>query len=222
MRTQTRILLGETSEDGYRDTEINTALNNAALKVATDLLCLQTHHDQTTVAYTEPTLDPDDGRTTGRYPLPTDFLALRDVQIQYGGIWYQLVRVGYDEFQARARTSTGGLAKIYRLETGATALGAGTPGDLWLYPYPDSDDYLLRIVHYQKPTAMTDDSDTSELPESAHMAVCYHAALVLSRKFKDRDLVNEMAALWIEEMDMLRKMVVQQDKTGPKYVRNVY
>jgi len=221
-RTQVRILLGETVGDGYLDAEINTALNTSNLILARDLLCLMTYREIETVAYNDPLLtDPDDIRKTGRYGLPDDFLSMVDVQVMDGGTWHILKNLRYDEFQERARTVQGGRPIYYRLEFGAVRLDSPKAGDLWLYPYPDAV-YTLRRVYMQKPTAMTLDTDTSELPEVAHLGACYHAAMVLSRKWKDRVLIQEMIALWQDEEKRIKGWVNVQDQTDAFRVRNVY
>lgn len=226
MRTQTRILLGETQQDGYTDAEINTALNNSCLILARDILSLQTYRDVTTDAYNDPLItDPKDGRKFGRYALPDDFLSMIDVQVYDAGIWYVLKRLDYDSFQLRARQAQGGRPQCYRMEFGAVRLDNPKAGDLWLWPYPDKlstdDPYVVRRVYMQKPTPMALDTDTSELPEVAHLGACYHAAMVLSRKYKDRVLIQEMIALWNDEEFRIKTWNNRQDNTGPFYAKVV-
>lgn len=222
MRAQIRILLGETQQDGYADSEINTQINVSCLLIARDILSLQTFRDVTTTAYNDPNLtDPEDPRVTGRYALPDDFLSMIDSQLLYGGVWYTLEPLTYDDFQARANRVQGGRPMYYRLEFGAVSLDTPKAGDQWLWPYPDGA-YPLRRVYFQKPTAMDDDEQTSELPEAAHQAACYHAAMILSRKFKDRVLIQEMIALWNDEEARVKKWVNTQDNTRALHVKNVY
>jgi len=219
IRAQARILLGETKEDFYKDSEINTQINYAALKVASETLANLTFGDALTVAGTQ------------RYPLPSDMLALKDVQIidgtvvngvpQSGANTWPLVINSYDKFQAKNTTVYPGRPTVYRVEFGSVGLSSVATGDIWLLPIPNGA-YTLRVVYYQKPTAMTDDAHVCELAEAAHEAVALRAAMILSRKSKDRNLITELAAMYNEHLTTVKKVLTLQDSTGPKYVRNVY
>lgn len=217
-----RLFLGETIEDFYKDSECNTVLNSSQLKVASLLICNRTHTNISLIAYNDPLLvDPEDSRKQGRYPLPLDFLSLKDVQILDGTDWYPLQHWDYDEYKRYARSISGGRPTSYKVEFGAVVPETPVAGDLWFYPYPDKP-YTAQVAYYQKPTAMDDDGDTSELMESGHLAVVYHAAMILSRKGKDRALVAEMGALYAEEVEMLKDLVGKQDQTGDVRMKNYY
>lgn len=223
MRDFVRIMIGETSQDGYLDTEINTILNISALKVATDLLNNLTFKD----------IAMEIGRE--RYALTSDFLSIKKVHLYDGAVIgedstetdisnatdYPIKILGYDEYQMHARTVFPGRPRYCRVEIGATRQTVSAPGDLWFRPIPDKE-YVARCVHFQKPTPMTDDAHITEVGESGHLAICYHTCMLISRKFKDRSLTNEMAALWQEEINLQKKLVNIQDRSGPKRQKNVY
>jgi len=225
MRETMRVLLGETIEDFYKDIECNKYLSVGQLKVASTLLCLQTHKNVETVAFNDPLLDADDSRREGRYGLPDDFLSLKDVQIKDGADWYPLTRWNYDDYKMYARNASGGRPTAYKPEFGSTSQGNPAPGDLWFWPYPDRsspDQYVYQVSFFQKPTPLDEDEDISELMESAHLAVCYHAAMTLSRKGKDRALIQELSALWGDEIAMLKDLVGLSDQTGDIRMKNYY
>ena len=149
MRENTRLLLGETVQDVYKDSEIDAQLNYGQLKVASDLLFNITYENTPTVTGQQ------------RYGLPNDFLALVDIQLNVGGElvsgdivggqMYALIPLSYDRFQAGNVTASTGRPTNYRVEFGATSMSNPSPGDIWLKPIPDSDDYIVRLVHRQKP-----------------------------------------------------------------------
>jgi len=221
MRDTVRVLLGETVEQGYKDTEINTMLNTAQLRVAIDTRALTTSTDITLVAYDGTFDDADDSRADGRYALPDDLLAMVDLELQDGPTKSWPSKVAIKELMRKYTTETGGKPYLYGVEFGATDQTAPTRGDIWFRPWPDKT-YTATIRYIQRPSKMDDDLDYSELPEFSHMAVCYQAAMLLSRKWKERDLMMDMAALYREEMASVATMVHQEDMTGTVTIRNVY
>jgi len=226
MREEVRVLVGETQEDGTLDAEINRHINLGQCAVAENAAVLFTHVLESTVAYNDPTLDPIDPRREGRYGLPQDFLKVRAIEVLDGNTWYPVQIYPYEKFRAHAtQTNNGGKMLYAKIEFGATSLDGDPPGDIWFYPWPDRaapDGYVYRISYTQIPTAMTDDGHISELPHFAHMAVCVWAALMVSRKHRDRGLINEMSALWQMEMDKVMRVVGSQRNDLPKRQINIY
>ncbi|MDH4038380.1 MAG: hypothetical protein OEV86_12960 [Candidatus Krumholzibacteria bacterium] len=225
MRETVRVLLGETVEDGVKDTEINTQLDNACVNVAIATKCLTTFANMETIAFDDAGLDPlDDNdipRIEGRYGLPDDLLAIQDVIILDGSVKTYPQKKDIHELERLYATVTGGLPRFYGVGFGSTSQTAPTRGDIWFRPWPDAA-YDVTIHYIQRPSKMDEDNDYSELPEFSHMAVCYYATMVLSRKWKDRELLSEMAALYRNEMNEIQTMVHQQDMTGSGQIRNVY
>ena len=225
MRETIRVLLGETSADGFRDDEINTQINLATMNVAMASKCLTTFSDIIMIAYNNPLLDPGNEDHVpiidGRYGLPDDLLAIQDVVILDGSVKMYPQKKDIHELERLYATVTGGLPRFYGIGFGSTSQAAPTRGDIWFRPWPD-DAYMATIHYIQRPSNMDDDADYSELPEFSHMAVCYYATMVLSRKWKDRELLSEMAALYRNEMNEIQTMVHQQDMTGSGQIRNVY
>jgi hypothetical protein len=107
-----------------------------------------------------------------------------------------------------------GQPAFFKFEPGATAISgtaAGLAGDLWLYPVPDQV-YTLRYYFYQRPTALANNTDISELPESLHWAVVYHTTAMLALKNDDQ---NKHALLMIQydrAIIRAKKWLVQQDR----------
>lgn len=225
MRSTVRILIGETKQDFYRDTEINDCLYNGSIIIARDILANQTFGSIQTVAWNDPLLSPTDSRNEGRYGLPNDFMSLGDAQLLDGTVWYNegqgFDRLSADKFRSVSRYVQGARPQYFKVERGSTSLSAGTPGDIWLWPYPDKV-YTLRLSYRQKPTKMDDDEDICELDEAAHMLVCYHAAMIVSRKSKDRGVISEMASLYAAEKRDVLEYVGRMDLTGSIEVDDVY
>jgi hypothetical protein len=211
IRTTARMLLGEGVADGYVDTNLNTMINNSCLHVATKTLCLFTYKDIPSVASQE------------QYGLPNDLLSLKDVQLFVSGYKYQLRRLSYDEYEDYAHgTATEGRPEVFRSEFGRTDLAGGKAGDIWLRPIPDVATYTIRRVYYQKPSVMSNDGDITELPESMHLVVAYHAAMVISRKFSDTRRFADLATLYQDELANAMNLVHRQDRVGPRFEKNIY
>lgn len=217
MITMARTMLGETDSGNsyFSDAEIQTMLNSSIIRVASDVPVLMTFKEVATTADEQ------------RYGLPTDFLQLKDVQMTITDttIRRQLQRLDYDDFEAVAggNTDMTGEPAYYRVEFGATATTAGSPpGDLWLYPVPVDDSYTLRVVYYQKPTELSSTTEVTELPEFLHMAVVYHSAWVLSMKDDNQSKINNLAAMYKDEINDAKKTVNKRDRTGPHFVKTPY
>ena len=203
MITVTRTLLGETNaNNSYWDdtTDIKPMINDAALAVASRTEGLFTFCDYLTT------------QGDGRYALKSDYLKLRKVHLfESEGNKYKLQHLSYDEFEAHTghNPTTQGRPRVYKLELGAVSITSPLPGDIWVYPVPDAggglgsgeDQYRIRISYYQKPTEMTDTANhTTELPENAHMAVCYYAAMHLSMMADNRSRYSDLKALYEQEI----------------------
>jgi hypothetical protein len=217
MITMVRTMLGETDSDNsyFSNDEIQTILNTSILRVASDIPTNLTFKEVVTTGDTQ------------RYGLPTDFLQLKDVQCYVTGETnrWQLQRLNYDEFEAVAggNTDMTGQPAYYRVEFGATSTSAGSPGgDLWLYPVPVDDSFTIRVVYYQKPTELSLSTEVTELPEFLHSAICYHSAWLLSMKDDNQSKINNLAAMYKDEINEARKTVNRRDRTGPTFIRTPY
>lgn len=222
MKDQVRLLLGETDEDNsyYTNAEINTQLNLSNLRVASDIPCLFTYSEVTTTADQQ------------RYGLPSDFLQIKDLQMFIGDNTAtrrkKLALLKYDEFEriGAGNVTMSGEPSYYRVEFGAVSTTAGSPpGDVWLYPVPDNnggDNYCLRIAYYQKPTALSNTTDVSELPEFLHESVCYHAAWHLSLKDDNQSKINNLAMMYKDAITEAKRTVVRRDRTGPTQAKTSY
>jgi hypothetical protein len=221
-KTQCRLLLGETdSANSYwSDTEIETQLNLSNVRVAADLPTLMTYSELATSANQE------------TYGLPSDFLQLKSVQMFLGANTVderrQLVILSYDEYEdtVGGNVNMTGEPAYCRVEFGAVATAAGSPpGDLWIYPVPDSNggnNYTLRLVYYQKPTELTDDLHVSELPEFMHPIVVYHAAWHLSMKSDNQTKISNLAAMYKDAIKEAKLTVLKRDRSGGKFARSAY
>lgn len=221
-KTQVRILIGETdSSNSYTsDTEIDTQLNLSNIRTAADLPTLMTFSEVATTA------------DQARYGLPSDFLQLKSLQMFIGANTVderrQLVKLEYDEFEdiVGGNVNMTGEPAYYRIEFGAVAVAAGSPpGDVWLYPVPDSNggsNYTLRIVYYQKPTALSSALDVSELPEFMHPIVVYHAAWMLSMKDDNQSKINNLSLMYKDAIKEAKLTVLKRDRSGGKFPRSSY
>ena len=217
MITMTRTMLGETDSDNsyFTDAEIQTILNTSILRVASDLPTNITYKEVVTTAATQ------------TYGLPTDFLQLKDVQcyVTGGTNRRQLQRLNYDEFEAVAggNTTMTGQPAYFRVEFGATSTAAGSPGgDIWLYPVPTDDSYTIRLIYFQKPTVLTTSTEVTELPEFLHSAVCFHTAWLLSMKDDNQSKINNLAAMYKDEINEAKKTVNKRDRSGPTFIKSPY
>jgi len=222
METQCRLLLGETDEDNsyWTVAELLAQINLSNIRVAADLPTLLTYSEVATTASQE------------TYGLPSDFLQLKSVQMFLGANTVderrQLVSLSYDEYEdiIGGNVNMTGQPAYYRIEFGAVATAAGSPpGDLWIYPIPDSnggDNYTLRLVYYQKPTALSGDADVSELPEFMHPIVVYHAAWHLSMKSDNQTKINNLAMLYKDAIKEAKLTVLKRDRSGGKFQRSAY
>lgn len=217
MKTKVRLLLGETDSTNtyYTDSEIETQINDSILLVAGEV--------PTNLTYAE-LVSVGDQKT---YGLPTDFLQLKDLQVFVTGTArrVQMQKLNYDEFEnyVGGNVDKTGEPYYYRMEVGATAVTAGSPpGDIWIYPAAPSTLHTLRLVYYQKPSALAFSGQVSELPEFLHMPVCYHASMHLSMKDNSGKKANQMASLYNKAIDTAKKVVNKRDRTGAFQIRTSY
>ena len=221
-KTQVRLVLGETSSSNSytTDTEIETQINLSNVRTAADLPVLMTFSEVATTA------------DQARYGLPSDFMQLKSCQMFLGDNTVderrQLARLEYDEFEdvVGGNVNMTGQPAYFRIEFGAVATAAGSPpGDIWLYPVPDSNggnNYTLRLVYYQKPTVLSDPLHVSELPEYMHPIVCYHAAWLLSMKDDNQQKISNLSAMYKDALKEAKLTVLKQDRSGGKFVRSAY
>ena len=222
MQTQVRLLIGETDSSNtyFSDTEIQTQINLSNLRAASDLPVNLTYSEVATTADQQ------------RYGLPSDFLQIKSLQMFLGDNTVDerrtLRKLGYDEFEdvVGGNVNMTGEPAYYRIEFGAVSEVAGSPpGDVWLYPVPDSnggDNYTLRIVYYQKPTTLDDTAEVSELPEFIHPIVCYHSAWMLSMKTDNQTKIGNLAALYKDAIREAKLTVLKRDRSGGKFVKSPY
>jgi hypothetical protein len=206
----TRTLLGETSaSNSYWDdtTDVKPMINDSQVHVASETEGLLTYCDYFSTA---------GGGGDGRFALKADYQKLRAVHIfESATNKWVLTHLSMDEFEAYTwrNPTTAGRPRVYKLELGAVDNTTNLPGDIWVYPLPDgggalgdaSNQYKIRIYYFQKPTTLTDTSaHTSELPENAHMAVCYHAAMHLSLMSDNRAKYRDLKVMYEQEIHKLR------------------
>lgn len=208
MFTFVRTILGDNNTTKYsEDDEIILFLNEAALLVASKTLSLQTFSEG-------PTAVGDD-----RYPLPQDYLSLKDVQIIDGDNRYQLVRLTYDDYETSYGQGThSGRPRHFKIELGATSTSPGSaPGDIWVKPTPDTTSYLLRISYFQRTSFLTAaDMDKSyELKQPFHRAVCYHAAMELAFKLDDNSRAQKFKGLFDQAMIDAFELMGRSDRSEP-------
>jgi len=210
MVTVVRSLLGETSSTNSYwddDADIKPMINDSQVAIASETEGMLTFCDY---------LTPAGGGGDGRLGLKADYLKLRAVHLfQSDNNKYVLKHLSMDEFEAYSWRNPENQSRpqVYKLEVGAVSITDPLPGDVWLYPIPDgggqfggaNDQYKVRLYYYQKPTTLTDVSlHTSELPEHAHWAVCYHAAMHLAMMADNRSKYTDLTALYERAIAKLR------------------
>jgi len=209
-------MMGDAGEQYHSKSEKVICLNTGMIDVCSESLSLLTSVDG-------PTSVGDN-----RYPLPVDFLSLKDVQIVEAGQRYQLVDQTYDEFEeAYGWGNITGRPCHYRAEFGATSTTPGSaPGDIWLGPTPDATVRTLRIVYYQRCTKFigdgSDDENAFELQEFFHKAVCYKAAMDLSLSLNDSARWDKFAQLYSKSMADAMGLVSRMNRTGPMHPKRTY
>jgi hypothetical protein len=195
MQSRVQTLLGESSGDFYTLSEIKDEINDACINIARDTEELLTYSEISTVASTQ------------QYTLPTDFLKLKRVDLVVTSsdvrALYFKTSIEFHNYSEGAADKTG-TPEIYKLELGAVSTTNPFPGDIWLYPIPDAV-YTLRVYYYQKPSILSNDGDTTELPEQAHKAVCYLAAANMSLKGEDLRKHDRLVLLYERELARLKQ-----------------
>lgn len=210
MKSLVRLSLGEltAANSYYTDAEVAAMINDSFIQVAADVPCNISFRDVTAVVGTQ------------RYSLALDMLQLKDVQLFVTStLKRQLMRLGFDEFESvsMSNATRQGQSAYFKYEPGATAVtgaAAGLPGDIWLYPVPDDATYVIRYYFYQKPSALTNDSDVTELPETLHWAVVYHATAMLALKNDDQNKHTIMMIQYDRAIARARRWLVKEDRTG--------
>lgn len=216
MKEVTRILLGETDSSNtyFTDAEIAAMINNALTQVATDtnIEGLLTYRTYACIASQE------------EYALENDYLKIKGIVLEEStGKWNPLKYMDFKTYWqiSGGNTLSTGTPCYYRLETGATDIdNTDNPGDFYLYPLPDST-YAFRVYFYQYPTDLVNDSDITELPRIARMAVCYYAAAILMRKSSQESDFRDMMGLYNLEIAKLNKHYASPQRDEPAFIRDV-
>jgi len=201
MKYRVRQLVGQTDTNStVFDTtlDLEPAINDACMDVAARTETLLTYYDYETTAGTQV------------YSLKSDYLKLKAVRLFVAADDKRsIIHQSFDEFDVieGGNPTRQGVPQYYKIETGATDTSNNLPGDLWLYPIPDSNggsNYTLRVYYYQVPTKLTADDQTTELPIIAHRAVCFGAAATLSMMNTDRSAHQTMTMLFENEIRVIR------------------
>lgn len=182
MQDQVRVLLGDTSAAPYTDTLVQDALNRIFPEVAAENEVLLTFDDY------------DVTQGIQRFTLKEAFLTVKRVEYHVSVSRHETL--GYldlDQFhdEAYAQADTQGEPKYYKVEMGATETDKDPqrPGDLWLFPVPDTTTAAgypnLRVWYYQMPSTLSTGGHISELPIPLHLVCCYKAAALLALFNKD-------------------------------------
>lgn len=219
MKYRVRQLLGQTDTNSTvfsTANDLEPAINDACKDVAAETECLLTYYDYETTSGTQ------------QYSLKADYLKVKAVHLYKAtDDKTPLTHVSFDEFDAMegGNPTRTGVPSVYKIEIGATDTSDNLPGDLWLFPVPDTNggaNYTLRVYYYQMPStiATTDDTKTTELPEIAHKAVCYGAAMTLSMQTADRDMYKTLAVLYNNEIVKIRRFAGREHRTGPTRMKD--
>lgn len=216
MQALVRIALGETaaSNSYYTDLEVQDMINDSLVQVATDVPSLLTFYDIPCVTSTQ------------RYSLPREALQLKDVHLLINStLKRQLLKLSLDEFENVSASNyvREGQPAFFKMELGATEVSgtaAGLPGDLWLYPVPDSDEYTLRVYFYQRPTTLVADADITELPDMLHWAVVYHTTAMLALKADDMNKHTIMSVQYDRAIARGRKWYTQHDRSNQHFTQD--
>ena len=208
IRTNVRILLGETAADAptsyYDDDNINAAIDIAVNQATMDLPHADmTYRVVTTIASTQ------------RYALDPDFMSLRHIRIlidsDYSYRMKQMDINEFDELQDGTYTREG-QPTHYKIELGVAddnTTDPQVPGDIWLSPIPDGI-YTLR-VYYDQRTILSSDSDVPGIPEVAHQAIVYYAAMFMSFKDGNQKKANNYAAMYKQTIFDTKKWLHKRD-----------
>jgi hypothetical protein len=183
MQDQVRILLGDTSTAPYTDALVQGALNKVFPEVAAEHEVLLTFDDY------------DVTQSVQRFTLKEAFLTVKRVEYHVSASRHEEIHyVDLDQFArlAYAQSDRENEPEYYKIEMGATETDNDPqrPGDLWLYPIPDTTTAAgypnLRVWYYQMPTELSTGTDITELPIPLHQLCCYKAAADLA--FFNKDL----------------------------------
>lgn len=181
-QNQVKVLLGDTSDTFYTTIEVKDSLNRIFPEVAAENEVLLTFDDY------------DVTQSVQRFTLKEAFLTVKRAEFHISASRHEeMLYVDLDQFArlSYAQSDREGEPKYYKIEMGATEIDNDPqrPGDLWLYPVPDTTTAAgypnLRVWYYQMPSTLSADGEMSELPIPLHMVCCYKAAALLALKNKD-------------------------------------
>jgi len=219
MQNQVGVLLGDTSNTFYTETEIQNMINRVQPEIAAEAEALLTYYDYTT------------SDTVQQYSLPAEYLTVKHVELHVDTNRHEKLKLlDLDQFHAvsYADADRTGEPEYYKIEYGAvdTVLAGNPqrPGDIWLYPIPDDNgtaNYTLRVYFYQMPTDLSADTDISNLPIYLHMAVCYRAAALLAMKNKDLRTHNTLISMSQRVIDVAKINQNRAQRDRPHYIKDV-
>jgi hypothetical protein len=219
MQTRVRVYLGETVEKHYLDTEVASAINYACEIITAELELNLTFREYTTAA------------GTYRYSLPVDWHKLKEVYLVDAGNTDQIWKLTQTDNEQYWSVSYGAATQqsrpeYYKLEFGAVSQSNASqiPGDIWLYPVPDSNssnNYTLRVYYYQIPATLSTGTHVSILPLPMHEMVCEKAAADLAIKGKDYQLAQMMEQRYLLSMDKARRMYSNMSRDRYPHMKDV-
>jgi hypothetical protein len=197
MQARVRMLIDETTAGFWTDAQIKAEINDAQLVLARDTEEMITYHD----------IDSVDGEN--RISLPSDYLKMKFVEYEQTAGEEDFVKLQYltqkQFFQyTEGATQTEGVPQVYKISLGAVDPQAHYPGEIFLYPTPDTSGLTVRLHFYQIPTELSASDDVSELPELAHKAVVYRAAADLLLKAKEYKLSDRLESKYEKELFAIR------------------
>lgn len=214
MQSRTRRHLGVGSSNSYYSTDdIKDAINDAIEEVAKETRSLLTYHEISMTA------DQD------TYTLPSDVLQVAWVEWDKSSSERWLLQgVSFEEFADASyhNYSHSSDPKIYKVEFGSVDITsgnqAGRPGNLVLWPVPNTTD-KLRLYSIQRPQKLTNDTDISELPAELHLSVTVYAAMLLAMKDSDMTRHNALARIYVRAIDSYKQLHNQRERNRKRPAR---
>lgn len=184
MRARVRFLISETTADRFTDDDIDALINQGNLDVA----------NRTEYLLSTATLNTTASKRT--YRLPSDCLRLKFIKLANK----YLAPTSHRELDLEYTREED---ETWFTETGEPTHYYQEKEDvIGLFPIPD-DSYTMRIWYVQKPDTLTDDTDTSILPEFCHEAVCLYAAYWCKEQDREYEAADR---LWIKYMQAIKEI----------------
>ncbi len=216
LQNQVQILLGDVTTDFFTSTELENSVNRTLPILAQSIEELLTFKDFTTAAGTQ------------RYSMEEDFLKLKHIFLKVDtDLWEKLIELDLEQFHnaSYGATTQQSIPVYYKQELGATVTtdDPQIPGDIWLYPIPDangSSNYTLRMYYFQKPTELSSGGDIPEFPDHMHMAIAYHAAMILAIKNSDFQRANFLEAKYRFELVEIKNHYARKNRDRSRVVKD--